>query len=136
MAKGYDANQARLVALSLLGKDLARRAKSKCELSRESGVSLMTYEIEPAPSEPDINKCLLVSESVLQQIQNPRSIVGSAWRGILTDLIWSESPAQLAMAHRLLSHIAQKEAWAQDVLDEAILDDETVAWAESAPLGK
>ena len=48
MAKGYDGNQARIEALSLLGKDLARRAKSKCELSGESGVPLKTYEVEPA----------------------------------------------------------------------------------------
>ena len=136
MAKGYDENQARLVALSLLGKDLARRAKSKCELSGESGVPLKTYEVEPAPSEPDINKCLLVSESVLEQIQRPQSIVGSVWRGILAELIWSEFPAQQAMAHRLLSHIAQKEAWAQEVLAEAFLDERIVAWAESSTLGK
>ncbi len=68
MANGYDDNQARIEALSLLGKYLARRAKSKCELSGESGVPLKTYEVEPAPSEPDVNKCLLVSESVLEQI--------------------------------------------------------------------
>jgi len=136
MAKGYDDNRARLVALSLLGKDLARRAKSKCELSGQSGVPLKTYEVEPVPSEPDVNKCLLVSENVLEQIQRPRSIVGSVWRGILAKLIWSEFPAQQVMAHRLLSHIAQKEAWAQEVLDEVFLDEEIVAWAESSTLGK
>ena len=136
MAKGYDTNQARLQALSLLGKDLARRAKSKCELSGESGVSLKTYEVEPVPNEPDLSNCLLVSESVLEQIQRPQSITGSAWRGILAELIWSELPAQQVMAYRLLSYIAKQEAWAQDILVEAFLDDEAVEWAESSPLAK
>ena len=136
MAKGYDDNQARLETLARLGKDLARRAKSKCELSGESGVPLKIYEIEPAPIEPDINKCLLVSEGVLEQIQRPQSITGNAWRGILAELIWSEFPAQQAMAHRLLSHIAEKEAWAQEFLAEAFLDPEILAWAESSPLAK
>ena len=136
MAKGYDDNQARLEALSLLGKDLARRAKSKCELSGESGVPLKIYEVAPAPSAPDIDKCLLVSESVLGQIQRPQAIAGSAWRGILAGLIWSEFPAQQVMAHRLLNHIAKKEAWAKEVLDDAFLDEEILFWAESSTLGK
>lgn len=133
MAKGYDSNQERLQALSLLGKDLARRAKSKCELSGESGVSLKTYEIEPIPKQPDFNKCLLVSEEVLEQLQRPKSLKAEQWRG-LSELIWSELPAQQVMAHRILTHIAKSQPWAQNILDEAYLDDELVEWSESAPL--
>lgn len=134
MAKGYDSNQERLQALSLLGKDLARRAKSKCELSGESGVSLKTYEIEPIPKQPDFEKCLLVSEDVLDQLQRPKSLKAEQWRS-LGELIWSELSAQQMMAHRILTHIAKTKPWAQNILDEAYLDDELVEWSESAPLG-
>ncbi|MGJ8673648.1 phnA protein [Rubritalea sp.] len=134
MAKGYDTNQARLQALSLFGKDLARRAKSKCELSGESGVSLKTYEIEPTASEPDYDKCLLVSEAVLDQLKHPKSIQSKQWRGVLAELIWSELPAQQVMAYRLLEFIAKNESWAQDVIDEAYIDESVIEWAEKAPL--
>jgi hypothetical protein len=40
------------------------------------------------------------------------------------------------MAHRLLNHIAKKEAWAKEVLDDAFLDEEILVWAESSTLGK
>ena len=106
MAKGYDTHQARVQALSLFGKDLARRAKSKCELSGESGVPLKTYEIAPVPNEPDYDKCLLVSEAVLDQLERPKSIQPDQWRGVLAELIWSELPTQQVMAYRLLQHIA------------------------------
>lgn len=133
MAKGYDTNQQRLKALALLGKDLARRAKSKCELSGEAGVSLKIYEVEPVPSEPDLDKCLLVSEAVLEQLQRPKSLKPEQWRG-LGELIWSEMPAQQMMAHRILSFIAKTQPWAQSILDEAYLDDAIVEWSESAAL--
>lgn len=133
MAKGYNTNQERLKALSLLGKDLARRAKSKCELSGESGVSLKTYEVEPVPSEPDLDQCLLVSEAVHEQLIRPKSLRPEEWRG-LGELIWSEMPAQQMMAHRILSVIAKTQPWAQSILDEAYLDDAIIEWSESAAL--
>ena len=40
MAKGYELHQARMMALQGMGKDLTRRAKSKCELTGAAGVSL------------------------------------------------------------------------------------------------
>jgi protein PhnA len=134
MAKGYDTHQARLQALSLFGKDLARRAKSKCELSGKSGVSLKTYEIEPVPNEPSFENCLLLSEAVIDQLNRPKSIQPDQWRGTLAELIWSELPAQQVMAYRLLQYLAQSEAWAQDVLSEAYLDEELIEWANKAPL--
>jgi protein PhnA len=40
MAKGHETHQSRVAALQALGKDLARRAKSKCELTGVGGVPL------------------------------------------------------------------------------------------------
>jgi protein PhnA len=88
MAKGYDTNQERKQALSLLGKDLARRAKSKCELTQASGVPLVTYELPPVPNDPEFERCLLVSEDVLAQLNKPSKLRADEWRH-LSELIWS-----------------------------------------------
>lgn len=133
MAKGYDTNQERRQALSLFGKDLARRAKSKCELTQTSGVPLVTYEIPPVSKEPEFERCLLVSEDVLAQLEKPSTIRAGEWRH-LSEVIWSDIPAVQAMAHRLLRHLAKEEPWAQGLLDEAYLDPEVEALATEAGL--
>lgn len=133
MAKGYDTNQERRQALSLFGKDLARRAKSKCELTQESGVSLVTYEVPPVPKEPEFDRCLLVSEAVLAQLEKPSTIRPDEWRH-LSEVIWSDLPPVQIMAHRLLRHLAKEEPWAQGLLDEAYFDPEVEALATEADL--
>ena len=116
MAKGYDVNQERRQALSLFGKDLARRAKSKCELTQASGVPLVTYEIPPVPNDPYFERCLLVSEDVLAQLEQPRSLRPGEWRH-LNEVIWSDIPAVQAMALRILRHLAPAEPWAQNLIE-------------------
>jgi protein PhnA len=133
MAKGYDTNQQRKQSLSLFGKDLARRAKSRCELSHESGVPLVTYEIPPVPNEPDYDRCLLVSEAVRAQLEKPSTIRPEAWRH-LSELIWTDlQPAQV-MALRILRHLAPTHPWAQNLIDEASFDPEVEALADQAKL--
>lgn len=122
MTKGYDAHQQRQMNLSAFGKDLARRAKSKCELSGASGVPLHIYEIPPVPSEPDISRCVMICESVIDQINKPGLIIPDQWRQ-LGELVWSDIPAVQIMACRLLTYIAKEENWAREILDEAYLDD-------------
>ena len=133
MAKGYDQHQQRQMALSSFGKDLARRAKSKCELSGASGVALHIYEIPPAPAEPDPTRCLMLCEEVIDQLNKPSLIVPDQWRN-LGKLIWSDIPAVQIMACRILSHIAKEENWAQDILDEAYLDEEVLEEASKEML--
>ncbi|HJM64157.1 MAG: phnA protein [Roseibacillus sp.] len=133
MAKGYDVNQERRQALSLFGKDLARRAKSKCELTQAGGVPLVTYEIPPVPNDPDFERCLLVSEDVLAQLEQPRSIRSGEWRH-LNEVIWSDIPAVQAMALRILRHLAPAEPWAQNLIEESYLDSGVEALANETPL--
>ena len=133
MTKGYDAHQQRQMVLSSFGKDLARRAKSKCELSGASGVPLHIYEVPPTPQEPDADRCLMLCEDVLDQLNKPSLIAPDQWHH-LNELIWSEiTPVQI-MAYRILTHIAKQESWAQDILDEAYLDEEIVASANKSAL--
>jgi len=133
MAKGYEAHQQRQIALSTFGKDLARRAKSKCELSAASAVALHIYEIPPTPNEPELSRCLMLCEDVIDQIKQPSQIKPEQWRN-LGELIWSETPAVQIMACRILTYIAQYENWAQDILDEAYLDEELLEQAAKNPL--
>jgi len=133
MSRGYNANQERLQELSLFGKELTRRCKAKCELSGASGVSLKIYEIPPAPNEPDITRCLMLSEDVIAELKHPQSIIPDQWRN-LGELIWSDIPAVQVMTSRILTHIAKSQIWAQDILDEAYLDAEIIEMAEKENL--
>lgn len=45
MTKGYEKNRERIAALNSLGKNLARRSGSKCELCFASKVPLYTVEV-------------------------------------------------------------------------------------------
>ncbi|MDB9741637.1 hypothetical protein OAB00_02145 [Akkermansiaceae bacterium] len=134
MAKGYDTNKERLQTLSLFGKDLARRSKSTCELSLSSGVPLKIYEIAPVPKEPIFENCLFLCEDTIQQLDSPKKHLKSdKWRH-LRELIWSELPQVQLMSVRILSYIAKSEPWAQEILDEAYLEEELADLAASAPL--
>ena len=134
MAKGYDNSQARKQALSLFGKDLARRSKSTCELSGESGVPLQIYEIHPIPSEPDYEKCLFLSEATIEQLNQPaKHLVADKWRH-LNELIWTDLPQVQLMTVRILQYIATEHSWAQDIIDEAYLDEDLLNLAQESPL--
>jgi protein PhnA len=133
MTKGYEAHQQRQMTLSAFGKDLARRAKSKCELSGASGVPLHIYEIPPASTEPDPERCIMLSEDVIDQINKPSKIAPDQWHH-LNELVWSDIPTVQIMAYRILTHIAKEHIWAQDILDEAYLDEEIVETANKEQL--
>jgi protein PhnA len=133
MAKGYDTDRERKELVSSFGKDLARRAKSKCELSGEAGVSLVIYELEPVKSIPNFDQCIFISEASREQIQNPKRLIPNQWR-VLGEQIWSELLPVQIIAVRILAHIAKTEHWAQEILDNAYLDDNLVNTAQNHPL--
>lgn len=134
MARGFDQHQARQAQLQALGKELARRAKSKCELTGEAGVPLHTYEVPPVPAEPDIDHCLLVSPACRVALENPKTLAGQQWRP-LAETIWAELPAAQVVAWRMLSVLARNEDWARETLENSALDPDTEDWARQAPLG-
>lgn len=133
MGKGYETHQARVLALQGLGKDLARRAKSKCELTGASGVPLRPYEVPPVADEPDIERTLLISEACHEVLEHPKRLKGREWQ-CLAEVVWSEMPAVQVVAWRMLNELAKREDWAREVIDELFLDDEVEAWARSAEL--
>jgi protein PhnA len=130
MAKGYELHQARMMALQGMGKDLARRAKSKCELTGASGVPLWPYEVPPVGGEPDIERTLLVSEECREMLEHPDRLAGRGWQ-CLAEAVWSEMPAVQVAAWRMLHELAKREDWAREALEEVFLDPDVEAWARA-----
>lgn len=128
MAKGYELHQARMMALQGMGKDLARRAKSKCEITGASGVPLWPYEVPPVGESPDIDRTLLVSENCHEMLDHPDRLAGRGWQ-CLTEAVWSDMPAVQVVAWRMLRELAKREDWAREALQEVFLDPEIEAWA-------
>lgn len=133
MGKGYDIHQSRILALQAIGKDLARRAKSKCELTGAAGVKLRPYEVPPVSGDPDLDRTLLVSEACHEVLDNPQRLAGRQWN-CLAEVVWSEMPAVQVVAWRMLNRLAQREDWAREVIEEVFMDPEVEAWAKSAGL--
>lgn len=121
------------MALQRLGKDLARRAKSKCELTGEAGVRLTRYEVPPVSAEPDLDRIILISDACHEVLENPSRLKGRAWQG-LTEMVWSELPVVQVVAWRMLKQLSKNEDWAREALEEVFLDEDIEAWAKSAEL--
>ena len=106
---------------------LMKRSESRCELCKsESGLSV--YDIPPT-HEANSDKAILVCSTCLEQI-NLSEMDANHWR-CLNDSMWSTTPAVQVMAWRLLKRLSS-ESWADDLLDMLYLDDDLLAWAESA----
>lgn len=130
MSKGYELHQLRMMALQSMGKDLARRAKSRCEITGASGVPLRAYEVPPVPEDPDIDRTVLVSDECLAAIEDPEQLDGQEWH-CLAEAVWSELPAVQVVAWRLLRELAKREDWARNVLEEVFLDPSVEEWAST-----
>jgi len=127
MARGKDEHDARANEVSYFGKDLARRAKSCCELCSDN-TSLTIYEIPPV-KDPDIEKCVMICAPCREQLENDKSFNINHWH-CLNDTAWSEIPAVQVLAWRLLKKIGKTEPWGQDLLEQMYLDEEVQEWAE------
>ncbi len=133
MGKGYEENQARQVLLQSFGKDLARRAKSACELSGRSGVSLRIYEVPPVSKEPEFGRCLLLCDDVIEALAKPSLLKADEWRH-LGELIWSDEPLVRLMTVRILQYLAKENDWCREIIEEAYLDDKVLEEAEKSCL--
>ncbi len=128
MARGKEVHEARVSALNLLGKDLARRAKSKCELCERGGEVLSILEVPPEPKEPDFERCVMICEQCKTAISEPKRFqAGEQWR-FLAQTVWSDVPPVQVLAVRLLRRQSSSQGWAREALDDLFLDDEIEAW--------
>lgn len=111
MAKGYDKHRARIDAIALLGKDLARRARRKCELCEQAD-DLRPYDTAP-DDEPSLDtlallcaRCRAVADGRRDDPRTLRFLEGS---------VWSEVEVVAALARTLLAEV--DASWARDTLD-------------------
>jgi len=114
-----------------LEKELYKRSGSACELSGETE-NLKVYEVPKSPTK-GIEAHILISQTCLEQIENPDQIIVNHWR-CLNDSMWSTVPAVQVMAWRMLTRL-RSEGWPQDLLDMLYLDDDTLAWAKATGEG-
>lgn len=130
MSKGHEIHQNRMMALQAIGKDLARRAKSKCELTGKSGVPLFPYEVPPVAGQPDLERTLLLCEECQRALDRPSSMEGGYHWQCLAEVVWSDFPTLQVVAWRLLSELAKREDWARIALEGVDLEPEVEAWAK------
>ncbi|MEO0448059.1 MAG: hypothetical protein AAF191_18480, partial [Verrucomicrobiota bacterium] len=78
MSKGWEKDQERKNAVQWLGKELARRAKSRCEVCEASGVPLSIYEVPPVPKEPSGERSLFLCATCHSALSNPKQALKDA----------------------------------------------------------
>jgi protein PhnA len=124
MSKGYDQNQQRHRALTLFGKDLTRRCRSKCELCEVAGEALSVFEFPPAPAEPEFPRCLFLCDRCREELGGATIALPERWR-CLNNTVWSEIPVVQASAVTLLRRLASDHPWAKELLDQVFLEPDT-----------
>lgn len=113
-----------MAVLNSFGKDLARRAKSKCELCERGGEKLSIFEVPPERRDPDIDRCLLLCERCREQSEDVKRFKGGEHWRVLVGMAWSGVPMVAVMAVRLLRRQAASQDWAREALDGLYLDEE------------
>ena len=106
---------------------LLDRSDSKCELCTSTN-NLTVYTIPPN-SDETADQSILLCDTCLGQIENPKTADANHWR-CLNDSMWTPVPAVQVMAWRQLNAL-KSEGWAQDLLEMLYLEDDVKAWAEA-----
>lgn len=123
MAKGFNDAKERRDKVSLFGKTLVRRSKSKCEMCGESKGKLNIYEAGKKEIEPDYEMCLHICDDCLETIER----IGKANENDLRFLnraIWSEENIVKAVAIDLIKETNGKYSWIDDLMDMVYIDEE------------
>lgn len=109
-------------------KKVITRSENTCEISGATE-NLVLFQVQPFEIALEEN-CILISENLKTQIENPETIVANDWR-CLNESIWSPVPAVQVIAWRILNYI-QKTDWAVNLLEMMYLDDDTLTWAKAS----
>ena len=129
MAKGHDQHYERLSQVAMLGKELARRAKSKCELCEGSEGKLTPFEVEPLPEEPTAESAVLLCSLCRDNIERGE-YDHNRWR-FLESSIWSDTPPVQVTAVRACKSLSENGAgWAQDLLETVYLSPKVEEWLQ------
>jgi hypothetical protein len=123
MARGHDRHREHQQALAALGRGLARRCGSACELCAEKG-SLKVIEVEGGPEEPEEDWAVMLCERCQEVVTGARRHDAGSLR-FLETAVWSEvRPVQIAAVRVTRGLAAAGVEWATDCLDGLYLDPE------------
>lgn len=124
MAKGYDQHMERKNKVNSFGRELTRRAKSKCELCEATGVSLSVFEVPPVKEEPEVERCIFICDECRDKLERVKKAKENDFR-FLSNSMWSEVDMVRALSIVLLKEISKKYSWAEVILDDLYIDEAT-----------
>lgn len=124
MAKGYDQHIERKNKVNSFGRELTRRAKSKCELCEATGIGLSVFEVPPVKEEPEVERCIFICDECKNKLERVKKAKENDFR-FLTNSIWSEVDMVRALSIKLLTEMTTKYSWAELVLDDLYIDEAT-----------
>ena len=108
-------------------KELEKRSGGNCELCG-SNEGLTVY-IVPPKSGNNVDECLHICKTCINQISGEKNLDSNHWRCI-NDAMWSEVNAVKVVSWRLLNEL-KNEGWPNDLLDMFYMDEETLEWAKA-----
>ena len=127
MASGFDKYYGRRSSAELLGRQLARRARNRCETCRDS-TSLFIVEVEPVYREPDVERAVMICDRCKRAVENARRRVDPEELRFLMEAVWHETlPIQLTSVRLCQRLSSEGVLWASELLDGLYLDPETEA---------
>ncbi len=106
---------------------LHTRAGDACELCH-STQGLQPYHVSPHTTE-SLEGSVLVCEVCAAQLVSGATLDDKHWFG-LQESIWSEHAPVQVLSWRVL-HLLRQHSWAQELLEQVYMEDETLAWAKS-----
>lgn len=131
MARGRDKHEARLNALNLLGRHLARRSGSRCELCETAGVPLRPHEVGPPPEEPDLERTIFVCDPCGSAVDGKGVGDAGRWR-FLEGVVWSDVPVVQVAAVRITRRLADSGvAWAVALSSSVYVADDVAEWVDA-----
>mgnify|MGYP006123732937 CR=1 FL=1 len=94
-----------------------------CPLCATPDTPLIPVPVPGGPADASVDLCGICVDQIASDTPNP-----DHFRSLATTM-WSEDPAVQVLAFRTLQNIDQP--WADDLLGQLYLDDDTCAWAEN-----
>lgn len=108
-------------------KKVRDRCGTKCEISGLEE-NLVLYIVPPKTEESSEN-CLLITQNLKNQIENPETTNSVDWRG-LNESMWSEHLPVQIVSWRMLARLKN-----HDLLDMMYLEEEALEWAKATGEG-
>jgi protein PhnA len=116
-----------MVDLEKAEKNVRARSTGGCELCG-STEGLEFYQVEPI-TEISAERSFIICRTCKGQWLEGEELDPNHWY-CLQSSIWSEVPAVQVASWRMLHRLAG-ESWAQDLLDQAYLEETILAWAKA-----